>query len=210
MTTATAPTMNPTGLDDHAQSLIDARLDTIERMLLGQVPRADRLAIVRDVEAQIHDLLAERNPDDTDRDAVIAALARLDPPEAYLPEEGVAPTRSAAASRRPNVQPAPSAVDRPAGHLAAPGLGLVSGIVGIMSLFLMALMLMTLIIAMGHSIGAWAYLHIALRLLTSVTSVVAITLAVVNRLRGAWSVTGLATGFLALGTTAAVVFLYPG
>ena len=88
MTTANAPVLNPTTLlDDGAQILIDSRLDTIERMLLGQVPRADRLAIVREVEAQIHDLLADRTPDDTDRDAVLAALGRLDPPEAYLPDE---------------------------------------------------------------------------------------------------------------------------
>jgi hypothetical protein len=39
------------------EMLIDSRLETIERMLVGRVPRQDRLAIVREVESQIYDLL---------------------------------------------------------------------------------------------------------------------------------------------------------
>ena len=69
------------------QALVDARLDTIDRMLLGRVARQDRLAIVREVESQIHDLLGEPRPRPLDRDDVLAVLARLDPPEAYLPED---------------------------------------------------------------------------------------------------------------------------
>ena len=34
------------------QTLIDSRLDTIDRMLLGRLPRTERLEIVREVELQ--------------------------------------------------------------------------------------------------------------------------------------------------------------
>ena len=107
-------TMAAVGLSDAVQTLIDARLDTIDRMLLGRVPRSDRLAIVREVEGQIHDLLAERGSDEPDRDDVLAVLARLDPPEAYLPEEsdGAAP-----AVRVPS---APRAVAPPCRRSRAP------------------------------------------------------------------------------------------
>src|SRR5262245_2628824 len=75
-------------LPRHLQRLIDARLDTIDRMLLGRLPRADRLAVAREVEAQVHELLGERHGHELDREDVLAVLAQLDPPEAYLPEEG--------------------------------------------------------------------------------------------------------------------------
>ena len=45
MTTTTAQ------LSESLQILIDSRLDTIDRMLLGRVSRQDRLAIVREVES---------------------------------------------------------------------------------------------------------------------------------------------------------------
>src|SRR3954451_12809710 len=69
------------------QTLIDSRLDTIDRMLLGRLPRAERLEVVREVESQIFELLQERCSDEPTREDVLAVLARLDPPEAYLPEE---------------------------------------------------------------------------------------------------------------------------
>ena len=43
-------------LSDSLQALIDSRLDTVDRMLLGRLSRQDRLAIVREVESQIHEL----------------------------------------------------------------------------------------------------------------------------------------------------------
>src|SRR3954453_8385437 len=61
-------------LTDSLQALIDARLDTVDRMLLGRVPRADRLAIARDLEAQIFDLLQECGADELGRDDVLAVL----------------------------------------------------------------------------------------------------------------------------------------
>src|ERR1700730_5334455 len=70
------------------QRLIVSWLDTIERMLLGRAARAERMAIVREVESQIHELLGERDTPEPSREDVLAVLARLAPPEASLPEEG--------------------------------------------------------------------------------------------------------------------------
>ena len=81
MTVATAQ------ISESLQTLIDSRLDTIDRMLLGRLSRQDRLAIVREVESQIHELLQERDADELTREDVLAVLARLDPPEAYIPDE---------------------------------------------------------------------------------------------------------------------------
>ena len=75
-----------TQVTESLQTLIDSRLDTIDRMLLGRLPRSERLEVVREVEGQIHELLGERGSDDLTREDVLAVLARLDPPEAYLPE----------------------------------------------------------------------------------------------------------------------------
>ena len=51
-------------LSESLQALVDSRLDTIDRMLMGRVPRQDRLSIVREVEAQVFDLLQERDGED--------------------------------------------------------------------------------------------------------------------------------------------------
>src|SRR5262245_28692687 len=100
MTVATMPLLGS------QQALIDARLDTIDRMLLGRVPRQDRLAIVKEVEAQVFELLQERDTEELDRDDVLAVLARLDPPEAYLPEEaGEEPASSPMRSRTRLIEP---------------------------------------------------------------------------------------------------------
>src|SRR5271163_235967 len=96
MTVATAP------ISDSLQMLVDSRLDTIDRMLLGRLSRQDRLAIVREVESQIHELLQVRDNGELTRDDVLAVLARLDPPEAYIPDENetiAAPARGMLPSR---------------------------------------------------------------------------------------------------------------
>jgi hypothetical protein len=50
------------------------------------MPWSERRSIVGEVETQIFELLARRGPALT-REDVLAVLASLDPPEAYLPEE---------------------------------------------------------------------------------------------------------------------------
>jgi hypothetical protein len=74
-------------LSEACQSLIDARLDTIDRMLMGRVPRSDRTAIVGEIESQIHELLAGYDSETISREDVLEVLRRLDPPEAYLTSE---------------------------------------------------------------------------------------------------------------------------
>ncbi len=78
---------------EQVQALIDARLDTIERMLLGRMPRGERLAVVRDVELQIQEMLDSRGGEQATREDVLAILARLDPPEAFLAEDRSDPRR---------------------------------------------------------------------------------------------------------------------
>ena len=78
-------TMTMVELSEPLQAMIDTRLDTIDRILFGRMPRADRIAIVREVESQIHELLQEQSQHEPDREDILAVLVRLDPPEAYLP-----------------------------------------------------------------------------------------------------------------------------
>src|SRR5262245_45759531 len=101
-------------LPRHLQRLIDARLDTIDRMLLGRLPRADRLAVARDVESQIHELLGERPGHELDREDVLAVLAQLDPPEAYVPEEGHEATAVLLPSRPAGRAPREATESKPA------------------------------------------------------------------------------------------------
>ena len=117
-------------LSTAAQALIDARLDVIERILMDRMGRQDRLTIVREVESQIHELLAERGVDEASREDVLAVLARLDPPEAYLSDEEL------------NTNPVPRAATnpRPANSSATPKanvlldfLAITSGILGIVA-----------------------------------------------------------------------------
>jgi hypothetical protein len=125
MTVLSAP-----ALTEPLQALIDARLDTIERMLLGRVPRSDRMAIVNEVELQIHELLGDRDPQLLTADDIVDVLRRLDPPEAYLsnnPLAGDAQERQPV--RRLAPLPAPAA-PRP----AASREGTLGGIMGLSAL----------------------------------------------------------------------------
>jgi hypothetical protein len=185
-------TVTTAQLTDSMQTLIDARLDTIDRMLLGRVPRADRLAIVREVEGQIYDLLAERGSDEPDRDDVLAVLARLDPPEAYLPEEGPG---GPAVLRAPS----PARVARPAAKPDVSGVARASGILGIAAL---TIFFLTPAIFLGTELlGSEILLYVGVfgaAALSFVTGLVGIALALFARLRGAWAIVGLVTGVLAV------------
>jgi hypothetical protein len=178
-------------LTDSLQALIDARLDTIDRMLLGRLPRQDRLAIVREVETQIHDLLAERDSETLDREDVLAVLARLDPPEAYLPEEAPDP------SGRPRIQSVASVGPRVQNNRAI--LARASGILGLSGL---ALLFLSPIIYFLSALTESEIILIGVLLLTVlivfVSGTLGIVLAGVSRLRGIWAIVGLATGILCL------------
>src|SRR5262249_3020983 len=97
-------------LSESLQALVDARLDTIDRMRLGRVPRQDRLAIVKEVETQVFEQLCERDADRAQlgREDVLAVLARMDPPEAYIPDEAGGQLSPVRGTSRPRAsQPGP-------------------------------------------------------------------------------------------------------
>jgi hypothetical protein len=97
--------MTAAELNPEFRTLIDARLDAIEQILMRvQVSYSERRHIVGEVESQIFELLSRRGDNPT-RDDVAAVLDSLDPPEAYVPEElrgrlGEAPAGVVAAKPR--------------------------------------------------------------------------------------------------------------
>jgi hypothetical protein len=69
------------------QSLVDERLDSIERILLaGGVSRGERRGILSEVESHVFELLSRRATGEPTREDVLAVLSQLDPPESYAPE----------------------------------------------------------------------------------------------------------------------------
>jgi hypothetical protein len=96
--------MTAAELNPELRKLIDARLDAIDRILVGaQVAWSERRSIVGEVETQIFELLARRSQLPT-HDDVLAVISSLDPPESYLPEEQENPRRHAP------LEPVPTAV----------------------------------------------------------------------------------------------------
>lgn len=179
-------------LTESASTLIDSRLDTIERMLLGRVPRADRLAIVKDVEAQIHEQLQESDVEEIDREAVLTVLARLDPPEAYLPEEG----ELEPVDTRITVAPRPPRYGRSSPE---PTIGRASGIVGIVALvswlgFPFSYLLMFVVQSEFLLFLGWGICF----LLTFVGGIVGLVLGLCARPKRVWSITGMVTGGVAI------------
>jgi hypothetical protein len=204
MTTMTATTAT---LANSIQSLIDARLDTIDRMLLGRVPRSDRVAIAREVEAQIYELLGERDPDSLTREDVISVLARLDPPEAFLPDEedadysdrisarlamsgsglstrtiaGAAPARSLAAKEKPRYE----------GRIG-----------GVLSLCSMALILLTPVLYLvAMLLESEVVLLVALYgagLLGIGMGIAGLVLSICGRKQGVLAIIGIVTGALSV------------
>ncbi len=178
-------------LEATAQALVDARLDTIDRMLVGRVPRADRLAIVREVEAQIFELLPADEPGPIDRAAILAVLRRLDPPEAYLPDASEAIATPGLRTSRPVLT---TAASRSGQHQTA----LWSGILGIGSIvgsiFLpilswgMAMLFNSVPVLMAASILS-AVMIFAM-------AIVAIVLGVRSRRTNGWGMAGLVTGIV--------------
>ncbi len=79
--------MTAADLNPEFRTLIDARLDAIEQILMRvQVAYSERRHIVGEVETQIFELLSRRGETFT-REEVVSVLNSLDPPESYIPEE---------------------------------------------------------------------------------------------------------------------------
>ncbi len=176
--------MVATEISSEAQALIDARLDTIDRMLLGRVPRSERLGIVREVESQIHDLLADTGAEGPTREDVLVVLARLDPPEAYLGDEDLK------ASLRPERwPPAPATNRRSAAKVSAwlgtSGLALL--LLGAPTLYLLSLALL----------GELGLVLVPVLLLGTLSAaIVAIVFGAQQRKHGMPAIVGLVTGSL--------------
>jgi hypothetical protein len=78
-------------LSNTLQAIIDNRLDAIDQNLLrAGLPRHQRRSIVEEVENQILEMLSRLEHDEWTRADVLAVLAKLDPPEAYVPEDAAA------------------------------------------------------------------------------------------------------------------------
>jgi hypothetical protein len=193
-----------TELSRSTQHLIDSRLDTIDRMLLGRVSRQERLEIVREVEAQIFEQLHERGADEFSREDVLAVLGRLDPPEAYLPDEageaGPVPSRMSSRPRAVGIQPVRTGNPRGA------------KVSGILSLVTLGLILLGCPIVLGlvvatNSVAVLYILGGGIVTLSLIGSVLAISLAVYSRLANAWAIVGLVNGILAILASLAVTAL---
>ena len=184
---------------ESARLLIDSRLDTIDRMLLGRMSRQDRLVIVREVEIQIQELLDQRGRDEATREDVLEVLSRLDPPEAFLPEDASAELPSPRVAAVSRTSPARAPRNGRSGQVAG-WLGIAAIVVAI---------------AGGASVYPFAVLFesegmlIVGGLLSITSSVIlaalAIALGVHTRREGAWAITGIAAGLIAILTLAVEV-----
>jgi hypothetical protein len=171
------------------QNLIDSRLDTIDRMLLGRVARGERMAIVREVESQIQELLLERETGELSREDVLAVLARLDPPEAFLPEEFEGDEHVVV--RGPGRQPERS--ERQKHH----GVARTSGFLGLAALSSVMLLLVSYLVAMAFHSDVPLVVGAAFSLpCMFVCGVLGIALGIYARRGGAWAVVGLVAGIV--------------
>lgn len=180
-------------LEDALQGLIDFRLDTIDRMLLGRMPRQDRLAIVKEVESQIYEQLHERGADEVGRDDVLAVLARLDPPEAYLPEES---------DEGPavGIRPGPSRPLGPARRKDARA-SFVSGIVGLSALAALFALTPLIYFIADMVFESTTLLFAGLLgtiLLAFAGGAVAVVMGIRARKGGGWAIVGVAAGSIAV------------
>ncbi len=188
-------TMTATPLDPALQSLVDARLDTIDRMLLGRVPRADRLGILREVESQIEELISQKDPANLGREDILAVLGQLDPPEGYLPE--MLPTSDVQMSAtRPSTK-STSQGKTPGGPAKKTGnTALLGGLMSLLSLI--AIFLLTpVVLFIGFLV--FPYMLFVLPVVAIVSFAFATTgliLGIKNFGQGAWPIIAVVTGGL--------------
>ncbi|WP_435019316.1 hypothetical protein TA3x_001229 [Tundrisphaera sp. TA3] len=183
----------PTALNANVRAIIDARLDTLDRMLLGRVGRADRIAIGREVESQIHDLLAEQARDEPTRDDILAVLSRIDPPEAYLPEDGEdVNAQVAIRPGRPALgHPIPTRSDQNA------RLGRVGAVLGLVALGLMLLSGLLLGVAFVADSELAFVFSLGLSAIGMITGTIGFVIAATARLSSQASIIGFVTGLVA-------------
>lgn len=186
-------TIGTAQLSESLQALVDARLDTIDRMLLGRVSRRDRVAIVREVESQVFELLHDRNADELSREDVLAVLSQLDPPEAYLPDDDGGesfPERPRPAVRAPGFAAASKKPFR---------VGKASGMLGLCSIAMVLLSpFFYLMASVTQSELVLFIVLFGLVFLMLATSILGIVFAIIGRRESVWAVTGGVTSGLSL------------
>jgi hypothetical protein len=192
MTIAAPPRISPA-----LQTLIELRLDTLDRTLLGRASRQDRLNIVAEVETQIYELLAERSPDEPTREDVLAVLRQLDPPEAYVAEDAeeyLAHPHSETSRTNPRGARVTAAASPPAASLAK-----AAGILGMTALSLVLLTPLVYAVAIAAN-GGVLFLVLLMLMVGAVFigGLLALVFGIQSRLREGWAVTGVVTGGIAL------------
>jgi hypothetical protein len=194
MTVATAQ------ISESLQTLIDSRLDTIDRMLLGRTSRQDRLAIVREVESQIHELLQASDADELTREDVLAVLARLDPPEAYIPDE----IEGQRVSQRATI---PTRGQR-AVSTSYYKIGRAAGILGLSALALVLLLPIEFLLAVAlNTQVAVEILFLGTLLAISIAGTLGFTFGIIARKSGPWALVGVVTSSLSLVLFLAMVII---
>lgn len=187
-------TLTAAALTESQQTLIDARLDTIDRMLLSRIPRPDRIIIVHEVESQIQELLAEQNAEAISREDVLDVLRRLDPPEAYLPEE----TDAGPYSSKPGFAGLPRTPAGKAKPVAA-SYGRIGGILGICTFGLIFLypVLYVLVAVLESEIFA-LFAFAALGFFGLAGSVAGLVLSIRGRSEGVLPILGMIGALIAM------------
>ncbi len=199
-------TIDMTVISGSLQTLVDARLDAIDRALLGRVSRQERLNVVGEVEGRIHELLHDRcGPGvEPSRDDVLAVFARLDPPEAYLCEGD--DHEEPRAARSPSRPPAPAS----AWSVSDPGrFARYSGMLGLASLGVGLLMPLAygLVFVTGNELPVLIGVP-CIGLFMMLGGLASLFLAISSRLSNAWAVVGAAAGVLScIFGMAGVVFI---
>jgi hypothetical protein len=193
MTISTVP------LSDSLRELVDARLDTIDRMLMGRVERRDRLAIVENVEAQIDDMLRDRDPDTLTREDVLAMLGRLDPPEAYLQDlsESGAITSPQQRAGAPGARPVQRS--SPPSRSGDARTARVSGVLGLVSLGM--ILIATLMFGMAEVVDSELLLLGGLfgsDFVMLIAGILAVVVGAYARKNGVWAIVGLVTGIVGI------------
>lgn len=180
-----------------ARALIDARLEAVERALFGRISRTERLGIVGEVESRIDELLRERcGPgSEPSREDVLAVLAKLEPPEAYLDFESGEGVRLPAFER--SVRPVRSEAVPEAERLQRRAL--VSGICGIVGLMAALLAPMLFFVALQTNSALVFFGGCGLCGLTSLTAgSAALIFAGMSRLKTPWSIAGQVLGVISV------------
>ena len=158
--------------------------------------------MVREVEGQIYELLGERGGHELDREDVLAVLAKLDPPEAYLPEEGGYEAAAVLLPSRPVGR-----ADRGATESRR------AAVVGILGLLLIGLVMLwpaTYLLAVaGVNIGVMLALLYGESFLMIGAGVPIFVLSIIWRRGGAWALVGMVAGALGVlvGLATAALFV---